>query len=85
MASKSKFISDFRSAVNALSDSHARLQALMTFMDSMGWQGGDAFSAELASADISPEEFSAALETAREILASSKNPATAASLAKLQP
>lgn len=84
MASKSKFISDFRSAVNTMVDGYSRVSELLGQMDAMGWSA-DTFSAEFASSDISADEFWEAVTAMRAILDSSKDPATATALAKLKP
>lgn len=63
MASKSKFISDLRSAVEHFLQSHRRAAELLQVVDSQQWTV-DALAAE-AGGELSAEDFGAAIAVLR--------------------
>ncbi len=90
MASKSKFVSDFRSVVSTILAGRDSVNNLIAYYDNMGWAQVD-FDPLFVNADITSADFVAAIEAQRALSASlltkpvSGGPAPVTILSKLTP
>lgn len=61
MASKTKFVSDFRSAVSTMIDAWSQAAALVAFHQTMGWSPGDFDALFAQDSEVTGADFDAAL------------------------